>query len=95
MALTEDATTQNVYLDDFGVSCTSGGTTAKGILEQPDQILAGDMIISTEYELITKTSDFGTLVAGDSITVNSTAYTVRTNEAGLDGLTREITLQKT
>ena len=40
MPFIEDATTQNVYLDDFGVSCTSGGTTAKGILEQPDQILA-------------------------------------------------------
>ena len=29
MPFTEDATTQNVYLDDFGLSCTSGGTTAK------------------------------------------------------------------
>ena len=48
MAFTEDATTLNVYLNDFGVSCTSGVTTGLGILEQPDQILAGDMIISTE-----------------------------------------------
>ena len=41
-----------------------------------------------------KNSDFGYLVAGDAITVDSTAYTVRTNEAGLDGLTRQISLQK-
>jgi len=35
------------------------------------------------------------LVPGDSITVDSVAYTVRTNESGLDNLTREISLQKT
>ena len=48
MAFTEDATTLNVYLNDFGVSCTSGGTTALGVLSQPQTILAGDQIISTE-----------------------------------------------
>ena len=95
MPFTEDATTQNVYLDDFGVSCTSGGTTAKGILEQPDQILAGDMIISTEYELITKTTDFGSLVSGDSITVDSVAYTVRDLRKENDGVFCRISLQKT
>ena len=95
MPFTEDATTQNVYLDDFGVSCTSGGTTEKGILEQPDQILAGDMIISTEYELITKTSDFGTLVSGDSITVDSVSYTVRDLRKENDGVFCRISLQKT
>ena len=95
MPFTEDATTQNVYLNDFGVSCTSGGTTGLGILEQPDQILAGDMIISTEYELTAKTSDFGTLVSGDSITVDSVAYTVREVRKLDDGTFCEISLQKT
>ena len=95
MAFVEDSTTQSAYLNDFGVSCTSGGTTANGILEQPDQILAGDMIISTEYELITKTSDFGSLVSGDSITVDSVAYTVREVRKLDDGTFCEISLQKT
>ena len=95
MAFVEDSTTQSAYLNDFGVSCTSGGTTANGILEQPDQILAGDMIISTEYELITKTSDFGTLVSGDSITVDSVAYTVRDLRKENDCVFCRISLQKT
>jgi len=94
MPFTEDATTQNVYLDDFGVSCTSGGTTAKGILEQPDQILAGDMIISTEYELTAKTSDFGSLVSSDTITVNGTAFTVRDVRKENDGVFCRLSLSK-
>ncbi len=92
MEISED---QTVYLADFGVSCTSGGTTAKAILEQPDQILAGDMIISTEYELIARTSDFGSLVAGNSITVDSVAYTVRDLRKENDGAFCRISLQKT
>lgn len=79
----------------FGVSATSGGTTADGILDQPTSVVAGDQVIYVDYVLHCKNSDFGTLTAGDSITVDGTAYTVRTNEAGLDGLTREISLQKT
>ena len=95
MSFADDLTT--VFGSPFGVSCTSGGTTANGILDEPTDVLAGDQVISVGYVLHCKNSDFGSLVAGDSITVNSTgtAYTVRTNEAGLDGLTREITLQKT
>ena len=79
----------------FGVSATSGGTTADGILDQPTSVVAGDQVIYVDYVLHCKNSDFGTLTAGDAITVDGTAYTVRTNEAGLDGLTREISLQKT
>ena len=95
MPFTEDTTTQTVYLNDFGVTCTSGSTTGLGILEQPDQILAGDMIISTEYELTAKTSDFGTLVSGDSITVDSVTYTVRDLRKENDGVFCRISLQKT
>ena len=53
------------------------------------------MIISTEYELITKTSDFGSLVSGDSITVDSVAYTVRELRKENDGVFCRISLQKT
>ena len=95
MTFTEDATTQDVYLGDFGVTCIAGSTTGLGVLEQPDQILAGDMIISTEYELFAKTSDFGSLVATDSITVDSVAYTVRDIRKENDGTFCRISLQKT
>ena len=79
----------------FGVSVSAGGTSSTGILDQPTSVIAGDQVLSISYVLHCKNSDFGTLEAGDSITVDGTAYTVRTNEAGLDGLTREISLQKT
>lgn len=94
MAFTEDATTLNVYLNDFGVSCTSGGTTALGVLSQPQTILAGDQIISTEYELFTLTSNFGALLSGASISVNSVNYKVREVQAEDDGVFCRIMLAK-
>ena len=95
MAFVEDSTTQSAYLNDFGVSCTSGSTTANGILEHPDLVLAGNQIVSTDYQLTAKTSDFGSLVAGASITVDSVAYTVREVRKLDDGSFVEISLQKT
>ena len=94
MAFTEDATTLNVYLNDFGVTCTSGGTTALGVLSQPQTILAGDQIISTEYELFTLTSNFGALLSGASISVNSVNYKVREVQAEDDGVFCRIMLSK-
>ena len=82
-------------LNDFGVSCTSGGTTGKGVLNQPDQVLAGDFIMSTDYVLRAKTSDFGSLIAGASITVDSVAYTVREVRKLNDGTFCELSIQKT
>ena len=95
MALVEDSTTQSAYLNDFGVSCTSGGTTAKAILEQPDLVLAGNQIVSTDYQLTAKVSDFGSLIAGASITVDSVAYTARELRKLDDGIFCEISIQKT
>ena len=86
----------DIFFDNpFGVSATSGATTAKVIFDEPDQVLAGDMVLSTDYRITAKTSDFGTLLAGVSITVNSVAYTVRETRRIGDGLFCEISLQKT
>ncbi len=85
-----------VFFDDpFGVSATSGSTTAKVLLDQPSQVLAGDMVLSTDYQVTAKASDFGTLLAGASMTVDSVAYTVRETRLVGDGLICEILLQKT
>jgi hypothetical protein len=89
------ATDLGVFLDDpFGVSATSGATTANVILDEPSQVLAGDMVLSTDYQITAKASDFGTLTAGTSITVNSVAYKVRETRLIDDGLFCEISLQK-
>ena len=78
----------------FGVSCTAGSTTANGILDEPTSVVAGDSVLMVDRILHCKASDFGSLVGGDAITVNSVNYKVRTNEKDLDGLTCQISLEK-
>ena len=91
--LTDDL---DIFFDNpFGVSATSGATTAKVLLDQPSQVLAGDMVLTTDFQITAKTSDFGTLLAGASITVDSVDYTVRETRLVGDGLICEISLQKT
>ena len=83
------------FLYDFGVSCTAGATTALGILDMPSQVVAGDMVLTTDYVLTALATDFGNLVYGDAITVASVAYTVRETRLIDDGSFVEIALQKT
>lgn len=90
MALTENL---NVFLADFGVTCVSGGVTAFGLLDMPSQVLAGDMVLTTDYTLLAKASDFGTLIRGNSITVDGNLYTVRETRLIDDGKFVEIGLQ--
>lgn len=91
MPLTEDLT---LFLNDFGVSCTAGAVSALGILDCPTQVLAGDMVLSTDYTLIARAADFGSLTYGDSITVAGTGYQVRETRLLEDGAFVEIGLQK-
>jgi hypothetical protein len=67
----------SIFLEDFGVSCTAGAVSALGILDMPGETVSGGMVISTEYMLTAKASDFGSLLYGDSITVNGQSYQVR------------------
>mgnify|MGYP006274710903 CR=1 FL=1 len=91
MALTEDL---NIFLDDFGVSCTAGAVTALGLLDMPTQVLAGEMVLSTDYTLTARFSDFGGLVYGDSITVGGVIYQVREVRQLDDGAFCEIGLMR-
>ena len=92
MAITEDL---DVFMADFGVSCTAGDTTANGILDMPSEEVIGGMVLSTDYSLTTRFSNFGTLIAGDAIEVDGEDYTVRQNRRIGDGKFVEIALQKT
>ena len=91
MALSEDL---SVFLNDFGVSCTAGAITALGILDMPSQVLAGDMVLSTDYALTARTADFGGLMFGDGITVDGVNYQVREVRKLDDGAFVEIALQR-
>jgi len=92
MAISEDLT---VFLNDFGVSCTAGAVSALGILDMPSQVLAGDMVLSTDYMLTARFADFGGLQYGDPITVAGVNYQVRETRQIDDGAFVEIGLQKT
>ena len=85
----------DIFMEDFGVTCISGAVTALGILNMPSQVLSDGMVLTTDYTLTAKASDFGTLIRGDSITVEAIAYTVRETMFVTDGKFVEIALQKT
>jgi hypothetical protein len=61
----------------------------------PSQILSDGMVLSTDYTLSARASNFGSLIRGDSITVDSVAYTVRETMLIDDGKFVQIALQKT
>lgn len=91
MAITEDL---DIFLADFGVSSTAGAVTANGILDMPTQVLAGDMVLTTDYTLTARYADFGGLIYGDGITVDGINYQVRENRRIDDGKFVEISLMK-
>jgi hypothetical protein len=91
MPLTEELSS---FFNDFGVSCTAGAVSALGILDMPTQVLAGDQILSTDYTLTAKASDFGNLLYGDAITVAGVAYTVKEARLIDDGAIVELGLSK-
>jgi hypothetical protein len=82
----------SVFLADFGVSCTSGTTSAMGILDMPGQVIADGMVINTDYTLTARTADFGGLLYGDGITVDGSSYQVREVRKLDDGSMVEILL---
>jgi len=92
MALTEDL---DIFLADFGVSCTAGATTANGILDMPSQVISDGMVLTTDYTLTARASAFGSLVRGDSITVDGAAYSVRETMLLDDGKFVQLGIQKT
>lgn len=73
------------FLADFGVSVTDGTTTAKGILDMPSEVIAGGMVITTDYALTIKSSAFPNLKYDDPLTVDGAAYTVREAKLQDDG----------
>ena len=58
MAFKEDIDT---FFGDFSESVFYDNATYKGILEQPDEIVADDRVLTTDYQLTVKTTDLGSL----------------------------------
>ncbi len=84
----------DVFLADFGVSVTAGAITGVGLFDMPTQVIADGMVLTSDYTLTAKTSDFGGVSYGDAITVDGTAYQVREVRRLDDGKFCEIGLSK-
>lgn len=91
MAWLEDPT---VFLTDFGVAISSGGTTGLGILDMPGSLTADGMAITTDYTVRCETSKFGGLLYGDEMTVGGITYQVREVRLVDDGTFVEISLMR-
>jgi len=91
MALSEDL---SVFLNDFGVSVTAGAISGVGVLDMPGQVLAGGMVLSTDYTLTCKAADFGGLLYGDGILVDGVGYQVKEVRNLDDGALVEISMSK-
>jgi len=94
MSFADDLTAMIGADSPFTVAVVSGGTSSYGVLDEPSEVVAGDQVIFVDRNVLVKSSDFGSLVGGDSITVDGVNYKVRTNSKGLDGLTCQISLEK-
>ena len=87
--------------DDLGAffsfdaaTVTNGIVTSTGLLDMPSEIIADGAVLTTDYKLTVRASDFGGLLYGDGLTVNGINYTVRNVMLVDDGRIAEISLMK-
>lgn len=87
--------TPATFLADFGVPVRAGSVVGTGILDMPSEIIAGGMVLTTDYQLTARADQFGTLKRGDAITVAGVAYNVREARLQDDGAFVIVYLSKT
>ena len=91
MAFTEDLDT---FFVDFSNNVEYKGVIYKGILEQPDELVADGIVMTTDYELTIQTSDLGSLDFETELDVDNTTYKVRNIRKIDDGTLSKISLTK-
>jgi hypothetical protein len=83
-------------LFSFGASSvTAGAVSGLGLLMMPGEIIADGMVLTTDYELTVKTSEFGGLQYGTGIVVDAVPYTVRSVMPIDDGRLSIVRMQAT
>tara|TARA_R100001440_G_scaffold22631_1_gene36968 strand:+ start:185 stop:463 length:279 start_codon:yes stop_codon:yes gene_type:complete len=91
MAFVEDL---DSFFNEFKVNIFFENETYKGILEMPDEIVADDRVLTTDYELTVKTSELGNLEFGKELEVDNIKYKVRSTRKIDDGSLSIISLMK-
>tara|TARA_S200000501_G_C20592770_1_gene642319 strand:+ start:82 stop:360 length:279 start_codon:yes stop_codon:yes gene_type:complete len=91
MALTENLDT---FFSDFGNAVIANGASYKGILEQPDEMIADGVVLTTDYELTAKNSELGSLSFDSQISIDGVNYKVRNVRKIDDGILCKIALTK-
>ena len=91
MAFTEEL---DVFFSDFNDTVVYNSVTYKGILEQPDEMVADGVVMTTDYMLTAKTADLGSLLFDASIAVNGDDYKVRSTRKIDDGSLCILSLMK-
>tara|TARA_B100000927_G_scaffold223389_1_gene183221 strand:- start:196 stop:483 length:288 start_codon:yes stop_codon:yes gene_type:complete len=84
----------NVFFDEFTDEVIYDNAIYFGMLDEPDEIIADNTILSTEYELKVKTSDFKKVLFEKTMLVNTIPYTVRNIRKIDDGKISIISLSK-
>lgn len=87
--------TPDTFLNDFGVAVSDGTVTGKGVFDMPGEIIAGGMVLTTDYQLTVRADQFGGKKYGDALTVAGVAYTVKENRLQDDGVFTVMYLSKT
>ena len=78
----------------FTVPVVQGSTTGVGYFQSPDEIIEDGLVLTTDYAVVVKTSDFSAVSRGDTMTVDSVAYTVREPMLLDDGKIMRVMLMK-
>ena len=78
----------------FTVPVVFGSTTGVGYFDTPSEIIANGLVLTTDYSVVVKTSDFSSVSQGDTLTVDSVDYTVREPMLLDDGKIMRVMLEK-
>ena len=82
------------FLKEFGVPVVFERKDTKGILDMPTEVLSGNMVLSTDYQLTFKTIALAGLKYGSKLKVNGSNYTVKSVRQVDDGTFSVADLQK-
>ena len=92
MPFTEDLDT---FFIDFKDSVIYDNAEYIAFLDQPDEMIADGVVLTTDYELTGKTKDFGSILFDEVIQVNDEDYKVRSVRKIDDGSLCIVSLTKT